>query len=303
MYNNYNYTLRIAVMFGYIKTDKGELKVKEYELYRGLYCSLCKHLGKNYGVFSRLILSYDMTFLVLVRLCEKGISPNFKGGRCPFNPAKRCNYCTNADEEYDFVCAAAILMFYYKVKDNIEDSGFFKKLFFFLLLPFAFFKRKKAKRLFPNLDSIIRDSIEKQRETEKTNTDSLDKAAHASADALGKIFSLGFEEKERELYRFGYFVGRWVYLVDAADDIESDLKSHSFNVFVNRFSLSSGELSKEALKEIEGTLNVSSAQALEALKKTDCKISTSIIENILEGGMLCTARNVLKGTKINERSL
>ena len=118
-------------MFGYVRTDKGELKVKEYELYRGLYCSLCKALSKRYGVLSRFILSYDMTFLVLVRLCEKNISPTFKGGRCPFNPAKKCNYCTNAEEEYDFVCAAAILMFYYKVKDNIGDSRFFKKIFFF----------------------------------------------------------------------------------------------------------------------------------------------------------------------------
>ena len=60
-------------MFGYIRTDKGELKVREYELYRGLYCTLCKQLSKRYGVFSRFILSYDMTFLALVRLCEKGI--------------------------------------------------------------------------------------------------------------------------------------------------------------------------------------------------------------------------------------
>lgn len=303
MYNIYNYTLRIAVMFGYVKTDKGELKVKEYELYKGLYCSLCRHLGKNYGVFSRLILSYDMTFLVLVRLCERGIAPNFKSGRCPFNPVKRCNYCTNADEEYDFVCAAAILMFYYKVKDNIEDSRFFKKLFFYLLLPFAFFKRKKAKRLFPELDSIIKNATDKQRETENSNTSSPDKAAHASADALGKIFSLGFEENGAKLYRFGYFVGRWVYLIDAADDVESDLKNRSFNVFVNKFSLSSKDLSKEVQDEIESTLNLSSAQALEALKKTDCKISTNIIENILEGGMYRSARNVLKGTKTNERSL
>ena len=55
-------------MFGYVKTDKPEMKVKEYEAYRGLYCSLCKAMGKHFGVFSRLTLSYDITFLVLARL-------------------------------------------------------------------------------------------------------------------------------------------------------------------------------------------------------------------------------------------
>lgn len=54
-------------MFGYVRIDKGELKVKEYEAYRGIYCSLCRALSKRYGLFSRLILSYDMTFLAMVR--------------------------------------------------------------------------------------------------------------------------------------------------------------------------------------------------------------------------------------------
>lgn len=290
-------------MFGYVRTDKGELKVKEYELYRGLYCTLCKQLSKRYGVFSRFILSYDMTFLALVRLSAKGISPIFKGGRCPFNPAKRCNYCTNAEDEYSFVCAAAILMFYYKVKDNIADSPFFKRLLFFLLLPFAAIKRKKAKRLFPQLDLLISASIQKQNETEKTATSSPDKAAHNSADALGKIFSAGFEENGSALYRFGYFVGRWVYLIDALDDIEKDIKNRSFNVFVNKYSLTSKTLPEEAKHEIQSTLNHSSAEAVKAFKSANSPLLSEIIENILYGGMFRSAENVLKGTKRNERSL
>jgi len=290
-------------MFGYVKTDKGELKVKEYELYRGLYCSLCKALSKRYGVLSRFILSYDMTFLVLVRLCEKGKAPSFKGGRCPFNPAKKCSYCTNAEEEFDFVCAAAILMFYYKVKDNINDSRLFKKLFFYLLLPFAALKRKKAKKLFPSLDELIFESMKRQGEAEKENTSSADKAAHSSADALGKIFSFELHEKKNEFYRFGYFVGRWVYLIDALDDIESDIKSGSFNVFVNKYSLKTKELPEEAKHEIKSTLNQSSAEAAAAFKSTGCTFLGEIIENILFGGMNRIMENVLKGTKNNERSL
>ena len=290
-------------MFGYVRTDKGELKVREYELYRGLYCSLCKALSKRYGVFSRFILSYDMTFLILVRLCEKGISPSFKSGRCPFNPAKKCNYCTNAEEEYDFVCAAAILMFYYKVKDNIKDSSLFKKILFYLLLPFAALKRKKAKKLFPSLDGLIFESMKKQSETEEEKNSSTDEAAHFSAEALGKIFSFGFSKKTNELYRFGYFVGRWVYLIDALDDIESDIKSGSFNVFVNKYSLKTKDLPAEATHEIRSTLNQSSAEAIKAFKSTDCSLLGEIIENILFGGMNRMTENVLKGTKNNERSL
>ena len=85
-------------MFGYIKTDKPEMKIKEYEAYRGLYCSLCKAMGKHFGLFSRLTLSYDITFLLLVRLSFTGTLPSFESGRCPFNPTKKCSYCCFTDE-------------------------------------------------------------------------------------------------------------------------------------------------------------------------------------------------------------
>lgn len=290
-------------MFGYVKTDKGELRVREYELYKGLYCSLCRALGKRYGVFSRLILSYDMTFLVLVRFCEKGTPLSFKKGRCPFNPAKKCNYCQNGEEVFDFACAAAVLMFYHKVRDNISDNRFFKTLLFYLILPIASHWRKKAARLFPELDSLISDCMEKQREIEKENIAVPDKAAHPSADALGKILSFGAQENKNGLYRFGYFVGRWVYLLDALDDIEKDLKTGSFNVFVNRYSLSSKDLEADVRHEIESTLNSSSGEALSAFRSCRFKHSNEIIENILTGGMYRSAMNVLKGNKNNERSL
>ncbi len=290
-------------MFGYIKTDKGELKVKEYELYRGLYCSLCKALSKRYGVLSRLILSYDMTFLVLVRLSQKGLSPSFKAGHCPFNPAKKCNYCTNAESEYDYVCAVAVLMFYYKIKDNIKDSAVFKKLLFYFLLPLAARWKRKATKLFPQLEAIISNAIDEQEKTEKQKTASPDMAAHNSAAALGKIFSFGFDEKEQELYRFGYFVGRWVYLLDALDDIESDIKHKSYNVFINKYSLEKFELTPDIEHEIVATLNQSSAEAIKAFKSTGCGLLGEIIENILYGGMQIAVENVLKGKRSNERSI
>ena len=112
-----------------------------------------------------------------------------------------------------------------------------------------------------------------------------------------------FSKKTNELYRFGYFVGRWVYLIDALDDIESDIKSGSFNVFVNKYSLKTKDLPAEATHEIRSTLNQSSAEAIKAFKSTDCSLLGEIIENILFGGMNRMTENVLKGTKNNERSL
>ena len=138
-------------MFGYVKTDKPEMKVKEYEAYRGLYCSLCKAMGKHFGVFSRLTLSYDITFLVLARLSFMDTLPCFEGGRCSFNPTKKCSYCTNAEEELRYASAVSMMMFYHKVRDNICDGSVLKRLLMYMLLPWATLKYKRRRRCMARL--------------------------------------------------------------------------------------------------------------------------------------------------------
>ncbi|MGN1442663.1 MAG: DUF5685 family protein [Acutalibacteraceae bacterium] len=282
-------------MLGYVKTYKPELKIKDYEAYRGLYCSLCRTLGRQYGIMSRLLLSYDVTFLLVVMLSVKNALPTFKKGRCPFNLAKRCNYCVDCSSFLSYAAAVTVLMFYYKVKDNIADSGFFKRLLMRMIFPYAAHLRKKALKKYKRLDSIISGGMNRQAYTEANATDNTDRAAHESADTLGRIFC--YDDADNiELYRFGYSVGRWVYLLDAADDIEKDLKNKSFNVFVNRYRINTlGDFNEDIKKEVEATLNMSRARALEALSNLKPEIFTPVIENILTDGMSASMNKVLKG--------
>lgn len=283
-------------MFGYVRVNKPEMKVKEYEAYRGLYCSLCKSLGKHFGVLSRLTLSYDITFLLLMRLSFTLAVPEFKNGRCPFSPSKRCNYCVNGDEELKYAAAVSMMMFYFKVKDNISDSGFFRKLLAYLLLPYALIKYKKAEKMYHEVALMISESMQRQSEIEKSGTPVTDKAAHESADVLGKILSYKLSDKDGNIYRFGYGVGKFVYLSDAADDIEKDIKNKSYNPFVQKYSLDSAP-SEEVKKEIEMVLNMSAGMVCEAFEKTENKTLTPIVENIIYDGMENTMNNILKGKK------
>ena len=281
-------------MFGYIKVNKPEMKVKEYEVYRGLYCSLCRSLGKHFGILSRLTLSYDITFLLLMRLSFSLTVPDFKGGRCPFSPTKRCNYCLNGDEELKYSAAVSMMLFYFKVKDNISDSGFFRKILMYLLLPYAFLKYKKAEKMYPEVALMISESMKRQSETEKSGTAITDKAAHESADVLGKILSYKLPDEDGNIYRFGYGVGKFVYLSDAADDIEKDIRQKSYNPFVQKYSLTS-KPSEEVKGEIEELLNMSAGMVCEAFAGTKNKTLTPIVENIIYDGMENTMKNILKG--------
>lgn len=281
-------------MFGYVKINKPEMKVKEYEAYRGLYCSLCRSLGKNFGVLSRLTLSYDITFLLLVRLSLGLTVPEFRKGRCPFSPSKKCNYCINGEEELRFSAAVSMMLFYYKIKDNIADGSFFRKMLMYIILPYALLKYRKAEKMYPDVAEMIEEGMLRQSETEKTKTPLTDKAAHESADILGKIFAYGFSDEKAKAYRFGYGIGKFVYLADAADDIVKDIKNKSYNPFVEKYKLIK-EPDEEIKKEIEGTLNMSAAVAAEAFSEIEKKTLTPIVENIIYDGLENTMKTILKG--------
>jgi len=229
-----------------------------------------------------------------VRLSLSLTVPEFKRGRCPFNPSKMCNYCLNADEELRFSAAVSMMLFYYKVKDNIADGSFFRKILMYLILPYAYLKYRKAEKMYPDLAEIIKKGMINQNETEKSKTPLTDKAAHESADILGKIFSYGLSGENDNSYRFGYGIGKFVYLADAADDIEKDIKNKSYNPFVEKYKLTKAP-DDEIKSEIEGTLNMCAAVAAEAFKETEKKTLTPIVENIIYDGLENTMKTILKG--------
>lgn len=282
-------------MLGYVKAFKPEMKMKDYELYRGIYCSLCRALGRNYSPIAQLFLSYDFAFAAVLRLASAENGCSFVGKRCPYNPAKKCMICQSR-EELDFCSHAVIITVFYKILDNMHDGGFKSKLIAYLLYPIIFLMHKKAKRLAPDIDRIISESMKIQSETEKKKDVCIDEAAHPSADALGKIFSFGFDgERKNSLYTLGYMVGRYVYILDAADDLEDDLKDGSFNPFRAEYSeIENENIRTEFAQRVTGMLNLTQSNALDALDSVEKKRFEDILENIVLEGLTFSAEKVLK---------
>lgn len=280
-------------MLGYVKAFKPEMKMKDYELYKGIYCSLCRALGRNYSPIAQLFLSYDFAFAAVLRLAAMQNGCSFVRKSCPYNPAKKCMICRSR-EELDFCSHAIIITVFYKVLDNMRDGGFKSKLIAYFLYPIVFLMHKKARRLAPDVDKIIGESMKIQAETEKKKAVGIDEAAHPSADALGKIFSLGFDgERKNALYSLGYMVGRYVYILDAADDLEEDLKNGSFNPFAEEYR-EIKDKQEEFIQRVTGMLNLTQSNALDALDSVDKKRFEDILENIVLEGLDFSTERVLK---------
>lgn len=273
-------------MFGYIKTDKPEMRVKDFEAYKAVYCSLCKELGRSFGIWARFTLNYDFTFLAVLRMSLNSDCPRFKKMSCTFNPFLKCNRCLGGAEDLTFAANAAMIMTFYKVCDNIRDDGFFKRIPMLLLYPFAAGAHKKAVKKFPELEKIIGDYITAQKDVEQSRTAVLDRAAQPTAAALAELFSYGADQKET-LYRLGYCMGRWIYFIDALDDIEEDIKTGGYNPFIA--SAQSNEFTEERLQQLSdrarGVLNLSAGEAAVALQKLKTCKFRDILENIVYLGL------------------
>lgn len=265
-------------MFGYIRADKGELKMREYEIYRGIYCSLCKKLGKSYGFLSRLTLSYDFTFLALLDMSIKDECTSFKAGRCAFNPAKKCNYLKESSG-LDFSASVAMIMLYYKIADDIKDEHGIKKLLSLILKPIFSRAHKKALKAFPDVEQSVFEFTQRQNAVESENSNSVDKAAAPTAEVMADIFSMlsRNDGQKRALSRLGYCLGRYIYLLDAACDYENDIKNGSYNVLKSV----DGDVKEYVTSQLYICIN----EAAKAFELLDIKKYKSILGNIIYFGL------------------
>ena len=271
-------------MFGYIKADLSKLNTEQVEQYKTVYCTLCNSLKRHYGFTARFLLNYDITFLALVRLALVQNEGATVEKYCPYK-CKKCT-CFSGDKDVFFYCSSVlIILAYEKILDDIRDERFFKKIISRIIKLIFKRKYKKARKSFANLSDQISLNMSLQEKYESENSPA-DKAAQPTADSLGKIFA--YNTNNENLYYFGYFIGRWIYFLDAADDMHSDKKHNSFNVFLN------------GNYNIEQILNLSIGEATDKYNSINFYRYKPIIDNILFDGTFAVQNLVLKGEK-NER--
>lgn len=282
-------------MFGYIRTDTPELRVRENEYYRAVYCGLCRAQGKCTGQCSRMTLSYDMVFLALVRLAVLGEIPEIKRGRCiahPFGKRNYLDYC----ETLAYCADASALLVYGKTTDDLKDEKGGKRLKALAVKPFARRMRKKALRRLSPLDSVIETGLRRLSEVESQRLESVDIPADCFGELLGELLSYGLPEKEtRILKNIGKHIGRWIYIVDAADDLEEDLKRGRFNPFACLYS--DQPLTDEQKNEVATSLRLellAAEPAFDLIEYNCDKNVEELIKNIIYRGMPNVADQILE---------
>ena len=224
--------------------------------------------------------------------------PDFREGRCVFNPLHKTNFCSDS-AALSLAGALSVSSAYYKILDDIKDSSFFKRLLLRILLPVFFRWNNKVRIKYPFIDRALSNMVDEQFEIEKDENAVLDKAC----DPTAKMLSLMCESipkyidssvlknndaSPRILRTFGYYLGRWIYLIDAADDFEDDIKSGNFNPFRIKYG------DKADLDDMISLLNHSLSEMMLSYELLDKGRYDIIVSNIIFLGLPKKQKEVLK---------
>lgn len=261
-------------MFGYVTVNKPELKMKEYDRYRAYYCGLCNVLQQRHGIAGQMTLTYDMTFLVILlsSLYEPEIACKKK--RCMVHPVKKHTFFTNEITAY--AADMNVALAYHHFRDDWQDEKKINGLAGIAIL------RKKYGRIekqYPRQCEVIESSLKQLQEYEEKGEKSLDLVSGCFGTLMAELLVYKKDAWEETLRRLGFFLGKYIYLIDAYMDLEDDLKNESYNPLIDYKDRTDYE---EFCHEILKMMISESAACFEMLP---CVEDAEILRNILYGGV------------------
>lgn len=287
-------------MYGYVRPERGDLKIREYESFRGVYCGLCHTLKKRYGPLLRFAVNYDLTFLAMLLAGPEpvGTCPR----RCPYHPLRQ-TACPERTDAMDAAADYTVILAYWKLRDGAEDKSALPALGCRILAAAIRGAYRKAARLRPAFAEVTEAELTALGELEKENCASVD----AAADRFARILRAAADGEEdaarsRILRELLYHLGRIVYVLDAVDDLKDDMASGAYNPLRFRFAPQDGKLSPAEEKELRLSLQHSHNSIVSAFELLGRTPYSDILSNILYIGLPAVTQAVFSGTwKANQR--
>ncbi|MBQ6376516.1 MAG: hypothetical protein IJJ52_02700 [Lachnospiraceae bacterium] len=261
-------------MFGYVTVNQDDLKVRDFKRYRGFYCGLCESLRKRYGLQGQSILPYDMVF---VDILLNGVyeTPLLEKDRfCLTHPFKKQHMIYN--EISDYTADMGVLLAYYKLLDDVRDAKSRKAKAGLRLI------RKSALKVrdeWPRQAEAAENYIRQLTKAEEEKLYDLDEVAGFTGTFLGEIFVMREDLWSDFLRRCGFFLGKYIYLMDAYEDLEKDIKKGCYNPWEQVMKR------KDFDALVENTLTMMMAECAREFEKLPIVQDIDMLRNIIYSGV------------------
>lgn len=282
-------------MFGYVRIEKPDLLIRDFTIYKSVYCGLCKAIGRRAGQIPRGAVTYDMTFLSLLLMALSVEDPWLDHESCILNPFKK-KPVIKSHPILDYTADMSSLLAYYSAKDDAQDDRPIKGR-----AMAALFSRsaRRARRLYPELSKTIADELTRLNAMEPY--ESPERLAATFGLILEALMRQGIELLNRHDEPFFVYadlletaanaLGQWVYLLDAVDDLEEDKRKKNHNPFLRMEQDEAMTLARTLLIEREETID-------RHLSLIDYERFGAIVYNIVTIGLPATRERILLGEKL-----
>lgn len=277
-------------MFGYIKPYEPYLYKKDDVLYKALYCGICKSIGSTCGQMARFTLTYDIAFLSCFAHNLKGVDVKIEDEHCVVHPITKRPIAKSDEISHELAMVNVILARHKIIDDTIDrKKGFFKK--------FLFSKAyKKAKKVLPKIDDIVSLRYQELRSLETADNGLIDQVSEQFglmlADISDEVFKEFKTENTRNLF---FYLGKWIYVIDALDDYDKDKKSGEYNPFVIRYGAESSEsLIKLYGEDLDFAFNDIFCGIRDNFYKIKLSFNRDLLENILLRGIPEKTKSIIQ---------
>ena len=280
-------------MFGYVRPPLEILPQEEADRFRRAYCGLCHTLGERYGPAARMILNYDFTYLAILLSDPEEAAPCRR--RCVSSPVRLRAY-QPATAALELAADESVILAYWQLRDGVEDHAWASGLKYRAgarLLESAY---KRAAALRPEFDQAVRRQLQLLSALEQAKDPSMDRAADSFAILLSSAAKeLMDPVRKRIMEQILYHLGRWIYLIDGADDLKKDAESGNYNPVALRYGLTDGTWTPESRRDFATTLDHSIHQMAAAFELWDFGVWTPVLQSTFYGGLFQVGKAVLDG--------
>ena len=257
-------------MFGFVVANTEKLTEEQKNRYRALYCGLCRKLGERHGNSARMMLTYDLVFLILV------LSSVFEGevlhcaqASCIAHPRKKRTFITDTFTEY--AADMNVALAYYNCMDDWSDDNSMKARFQAQLLGKGL---QETARLYPRQTKAMSRCLHALDEVEKNNETNPEIPANIFGELMGELFRFDDSDVSEQLYDFGCALGRFVYLMDAYVDLKNDIRHQKYNPLI-----------RYKREDILPMLHIQMAQCVDLFRLLPVSKDKDLCENILYSGV------------------
>ncbi len=282
-------------MFGYINPDRPYLFIKDETLYKALYCGVCKSIGAECGQVARSALTYDMAFMSALVHNIRGEDVQIVRRRCAVHPIRRRNMAA-VDEVTRLLACVNTALAYHKLSDDRQDGDRRGALRFLYNRGY-----RRVLRKHPEITEIIKTRLGEQFELEKAGCSSIDMACDPSAMMMAELSDIVLgEHATQDTFALCYAIGKWIYLADALDDYDKDVKKGRYNVLYRAYGEKTLEKAvQKGESELIFVFDSLFADMRTRLSNIKFHFNHDLTDNIILRGIPVKTRQLMYGTRVN----